>query len=219
MALPRWAARRAALEAGDAFGQAAARYQLACALLKLGRAEEAESTAVQAAGSIAGTDPESLSWQGSLTLISSIIAARRNDRAEAGRRLARAEELAERLGADHNFGWTAFGPTNVHVHRMSAAVAMHDPRATLLIAERIDVTTMPNELRGRQAQYHLDSAWAHYQLNEDMPALINLLDTERLAPELVLVNPSARSLISELMSRERRIPGLRGLAQRAGALA
>jgi transcriptional regulator with XRE-family HTH domain len=212
-------ARRAALEAGDPFGQAAARYQLACALLKLGRPDEAESAAASGADSITRSDPESLSWRGALTLISSIIAARRNDGAEADRRLAHAEDLAERLGADHNFGWTAFGPTNVQLHRMSAAVVMNDPRVTLLIAERIDVTSVPNELRGRQAQYHLDSAWAHFQLNEGMPALIHLLDTERIAPELVLVSPSARSLISELMSRDRRVPGLKGLAQRAGVLA
>ncbi|MBB5807364.1 transcriptional regulator with XRE-family HTH domain [Saccharothrix ecbatanensis] len=213
-------AGKAALKAGDSFGQAAAGYQLACALLKLGQHDEAESTAVDCAESITGTDPESLTWRGALTLISSIIAARRNDRAEATRRLDHAESLAERLGGDRNIGWTAFGPTNVRIHRMSAAVALTDPRATLSIAEQIDVGSMASGLRGRQAQYHLDSAWAHHQLNEDMPALIHLLDTERIAPELVLGGTAARSLISELMNRERRVqmPGLRSLAQRAGVL-
>lgn len=193
---------------------------MACALLKLGQHDEAESTAVDCAESITGTDPESLTWRGALTLISSIIAARRNDRAEATRRLDHAESLAERLGGDRNIGWTAFGPTNVRIHRMSAAVALTDPRATLSIAEQIDVGSMASGLRGRQAQYHLDSAWAHHQLNEDMPALIHLLDTERIAPELVLGGTAARSLISELMNRERRVqmPGLRSLAQRAGVL-
>jgi hypothetical protein len=33
-------------------------------------------------------------------------------------------------------------------------------------------------LRGRQAQYHLDSAWAHVQLGEDARAVIHLLETE-----------------------------------------
>jgi hypothetical protein len=63
-------------------------------------------------------------------------------------------------------------------------------------------------------------AWAHAQLQEDPLAVIHLLDTERVAPEFVLTNPDVRRLIRELLERERRmVPGLRGLALRAGVAA
>lgn len=51
--------------------------------------------------------------------------------------------------------------------------------------------------------------------------VIHLLDTERIAPELVRTSPSAQGLIHQLLARERRyrVPGLRSLAQRAGVAA
>jgi hypothetical protein len=159
-----------------------------------------------------------LTWRGALNLIGAIIAARRNDPAEATRRLDHADTLARRLGADGNIGWTAFGPTNVLIHRVSAAVALNDPYGALATAEQIDITTLPVGLHGRQAQFYLDSGWAHAQLGEDPQAVIHLLDTERVAPELVRANPNARALIQDLLARQRRrvVPGLRGLALRAG---
>jgi len=214
-------ARVSALEADDPFGQAAAGYQLACALLKSGRYEEAERVAVDAGEAITGAGPQSLTWLGSLMLIRSIIAARCQNRSAAGQRLGHAQRLAEQLGADTNIGWTAFGPTNVLIHRMSAAVALEEPRAVLAAAVQIDVSVIPSTLRGRQAQFHLDSAWAHFQLNEDPLAVIHLLDAERIAPQLVHSYHTALDLIQDLLAREHRgqVPGLRSLAQRAGVLA
>ncbi|MCW3037858.1 MAG: putative transcription factor, like protein, partial [Actinobacteria bacterium] len=214
-------AATSALQADDPFGQAAAPYQLACALLESGRREEAEQVAAESGEAITDTDPRSLSWRGSLMLISSIVAARCQDRPGADHRLGHAQRLAERLGVDANIGWTAFGPTNVLIHRMSAAIALEEPRTVLTAAEQIDIGSVPSGLRGRQAQFHLDSAWAHVRLNNDPFALIHLLDAERVAPQLVHRNPTAHGLIQDLLSRERRmrVPGLRGLAQRAGALA
>ncbi|MCA1678453.1 MAG: XRE family transcriptional regulator, partial [Actinobacteria bacterium] len=88
----------------------------------------------------------------------------------------------------------------------------------LSTAEQVDIAVMPVGLRGRQAQFHLDSAWAHAQLWEDSLAVIHLLDTERVAPEFVLTSLKARGLIQNLLGRKRRraVPGLRGLALRAG---
>lgn len=91
----------------------------------------------------------------------------------------------------------------------------------LATAQRIDVAAMPASLCGRQAQVHLDSAWAHAQLRDDALAVIHLLDVERVAPDLMVVSPEARGLIRDLLLRERRgaMPGLRGLALRAGVAA
>ena len=214
-------AQDAADAADDVFGQAAASYQRVCALLRQGRAAETEDLAVSAVDDRLDRSPAGLTWRGALTLIGAIIAARRNDPAEAERRLDEADELARDLGVDGNIGWTAFGPTNVLIHRLSAAVILNDPYGALAISEQIDATAMPVGLRGRQAQYYLDSASAHYLLGEDPLAVIHLLDTERVAPDLVLANPSAHRLIRDLLARERRheVPGLRGLALRSGVAA
>ena len=85
--------------------------------------------AVCAADNMRGGDPRSVTWRGALTLIGAVIAARRNDPAEADDRLDHADDLAQRLGADGNIGWTAFDRTNVLIHRVSAAVALNDPAA------------------------------------------------------------------------------------------
>ncbi len=214
-------ARVAAVAADDAFGRAGAAYQMACALLCAGRGEQAEHLAVRCAGDVRGADPLALTWRGALTLISAIIAARRGDPAEAGRRLDHAEDLARRLGADANIGWSAFGPTNVLIHRVSAAIALGDPHAALATAQRIDLTAMPAGLCGRQAQVHLDSARAHAQLGEDPEAVIHLLETERVAPHLLRTHPPARTLIQDLLVRQRRraVPGLRALGLRVGVAA
>ena len=123
-------ARRAALKADDPFGQAAASYQLACALLKLGQREEAELTAVQCASSIPGTDPESLTWRGALTLISSIIAARRMTapRPTAALTTPRSLPNASALTA------TSAGPLSAR--RMSASTACRRPSPLPTRAQR-----------------------------------------------------------------------------------
>jgi transcriptional regulator with XRE-family HTH domain len=214
-------ARTAAEQAEDPFGQAAAAYQLSCALLRLGGADEAELHAVDLADTMTGDDPDSVTWRGALTLISAVIAARRGDHAEAGRRLDHAEQLATRLGGDYNIGFTAFGPTNVRIHRTAVAVSVDDPRRVLAVGEQVDVTALPSGLHGRQGQFHLDSAWAHARLGEDPLAVIHLLESERLAAQLLRTHRIARTVVHDLLRRERRhtVPGLRGLARRIGVLA
>lgn len=214
-------AKAAADDSDDPFGQAAAAYQMTCALLKLDQAATAEELAIGAAASVTGDDPRRISWAGALTLIAAIIAARRNDLATARERLDTAHRLADRLGRDANIGYTAFGPTNVTIHRMSAAVALDDPYQLLATSERLDPKRMPTGLRGRRAQFHLDSAWAHTQIDEDALAVLHLLETDRIAPEIVYTSRTAHNLILDLMARERRreVPGLRELAIRTGVTA
>ncbi|GAA3457993.1 hypothetical protein ACFFSW_25945 [Saccharothrix longispora] len=74
---------------------------------------------------------------------------------------------------------------------------------------------------GKVGRFHLDNAWAQAQLGEDPLAVIHLLETERIAPQLLRTHRAGRTLVRELMAREqhRRTPGLRSLAQRIGVLA
>ncbi|GAA1313664.1 helix-turn-helix transcriptional regulator [Saccharothrix xinjiangensis] len=213
-------ARTAAQAADDVFGQASAAYQLTCALLRLDAADEAEHHAMEVAEGIRADDPHGCTWRGALLLIGAVVAARRGDIGETHQRLEQAGRLATRLGRDGNIGFSAFGPTNVRIHRVSAAVTTGDPHRVLTEAEHVDVTSLPPGLHGRQGRFHLDNAWAQAQLGEDPLAVIHLLETERVAPQLLRTHQPGRTLVRELMAREqhRKTPGLRSLAQRIGVL-
>lgn len=210
--------RAVAEEIGDQFWRAAAAYQAACALLKLDRAAEAEQLAVDAASSMRGDGPRRTSWKGSLLLIAAVVAARRGDGALGHQRLHEAYRLAQESGKETNVDYTAFGPANVAIHRMSVAMALDDPYQLLSAAEQVDITRLPAGLRGRKARFHLASAWAHTRIHEDAFAVLHLLEADRAAPENVRLSATAHEVVRELMSRERRlaVPGLRELALRTG---
>ncbi|MGH3887499.1 MAG: hypothetical protein ACRDSZ_13185, partial [Pseudonocardiaceae bacterium] len=54
-----------------------------------------------------------------------------DNRTDATTFLAEAEESAHRLGQDANYLWTAFGPTNVAIHRVSAAMELGDVQVAI----------------------------------------------------------------------------------------
>jgi transcriptional regulator with XRE-family HTH domain len=197
-----------------------AAYQVTTALLKLDRLDEAERVALAAAENIDDDSPLGVSAQGALFLIAAVIAGRRNDRKSANERLRRAQYLADALGEDGNYGWTAFGPTNVAIHQVSVAAELGDAEMAIHYAEQIDTSNLPEILRSRRAQVHLDAAWAYAQHKDDAAVVINLMETERVAPQVLRYNVVAREILRELLKRERRTatPGLRALAARAGVL-
>lgn len=208
----------ARLEAPDLAALAA--YQVTCALLELDRIEEAERIAVTAAESLDDDTPLGISAQGALFLIAAVVAGRRNDRKTATERLGRAQYLANALGEDANHGWTAFGPTNVAIHHVSVATELGDAEMAIEHAEQINTSNLPEVLRSRRAQVHLDAAWAYTQRKNDAAAVINLMEAERVAPQIVRYNHVARDILRTLLKRERRTatPGLRAVATRAGVI-
>jgi hypothetical protein len=132
----------------DAKGMAA--YQVVCALLRADRPDDAEPLAVAMAEEVqreARSDrPTLVSVAGALWLIAAVIAGRRTDRGEAWRRLEQAERLAAVLGHDANFAWTAFGPTNVAIHRVSVAAELGDAAEALHSAATVDPGSLPEGL-------------------------------------------------------------------------
>lgn len=199
---------------------AGAAYQVACAFLKLDQLDRAEHVAMTTAEQLDDDGPLGVSYQGALFLIGSVIAGRRSDHAEATDRLRRAQYLADALGEDGNYGWTAFGPTNVAIHRVSAAAELGDAKHAITLAEGIDTQGLPEGLSSRRAQVHIDTAWAYSQHREDAAVVVNLMEAERVAPQALRYNVIVRELLREMLKRERRsaTPGLRPLAQRAGVL-
>ncbi|GAA0534985.1 helix-turn-helix transcriptional regulator [Saccharopolyspora thermophila] len=213
-------AMTAAQHADDPLRMASAAYQLACAFLKLDRLDDAERIAVTTADNLTDTSPTGLSLRGALSLLATIIAARRNDRGEATERLARAQALADTLGEDGNHAWTAFGPTNVRIHAVSSAVELGDAAEAIARAETLDTTGLPPGLLSRRAQVHIDCAWAYAQRRQDAASVVNLMQAEAVAPQTLRYHIVVRELMREMLKRERRAatPGLRAMAERAGIL-
>lgn len=205
---------------------AVAAYQAACALLRLpGNLNQAERVTHASIEDLRLEDdvrnPDLLSARGALLLLAALIAARERQTKDAELYLAQAEQLASELGADQNRLWTGFGPTNVVIHKVSAAVRANQPDRAIEIGATLDTSRLPAALVGRRAQVHLDLAAATaLRPDGNAVAVLHLMEAERVAPETLRINIRSRSLLVELLKRERRAatPGLRPMAVRAGLL-
>jgi hypothetical protein len=86
-----------------------------------------------------------------LFLAGAMAAARAEDRATTRTFLAEADTAAGRLGRDANYLWTAFGPTNVDIHRVATAGELGDVQVAIDLGPRVDTTPLPMERRIRHA--------------------------------------------------------------------
>lgn len=133
--------------------------------------------------------PQLLSVYGSLHLVCALAAARNDDRASADTHIAEADAAAQRLGADGNHLWTAFGPTNVSIHK-----------TTIAIGAPLDTSTMPVE---RQVRHAIETARALAQWNRIDDALATLLDAEVIGPDQVRYHRLSRDLVRDILTRPR----------------
>ena len=128
-------ATHAAMTADSVTAQGVAAYQVVCALLEDEQIDQAERAAVSSAerltGQAASDAPDTVSLAGALWLIAGVIAARKSDRSAAIDRLNTADQLTGLIGHNANHAWTAFGPTNVRIHRASCFAELGDPYAVL----------------------------------------------------------------------------------------
>ncbi|MFC4912270.1 helix-turn-helix domain-containing protein [Actinomadura gamaensis] len=214
----------AAQDADNPLLAAASAFRLGYVFVRMREPEKAKSIALNTAAALGPVfdrpDPQRLSLLGGLHLVGVTAAARQFDRAEVDANLRQARRAAAALGGDHNHFWTAFGPTNVRIHELSAAVTFGDPRHAIDIGESLDVSRLAPGLRGRRAQVRLDLARAYGQQRKDAAAVNMLLDAEHISPELVRYDPRTHALLTALIKREHRAstPQLRGLAHRAGVV-
>lgn len=188
--------------------------------LDAGECEKAQQLGVAAAAALERKPQASVSRMsvlGALYLKTAVAAARQGDRDAAIDLLANAERAARQLDADRNDYWTAFGPTNVAVHTVSVAVELSDPGYALNHAKRVRLSRLP--VPERRAQHLLELAKAHGQSQQDTEAVELVLAAEKLAPEEVLLRPTTRALVSEILHRAPVIRGdLRELAHRVAAV-
>jgi hypothetical protein len=204
---------------------AAARRQIACVFHDTGRPAEAERVTAGALDALPRTrgqdNPDLISARGSLLLLAAMTSVRRGERAEAHRHFAAAAEQARALGGDDNRLWTAFGPTNVAIHAVAAALAIDDPAEALAVGERIDVRLLPAPLVGRRARVQVDLARGHARLGDDAAAAVHILDVAHRAPQMLRFDHAARTVLATLLGRVRGslAPVLRGVADQAGVWA
>ena len=143
-------------------------------------------------------DPNAISLLGMLHLRTGVAAARHDDRPIATENLARADALATQLGTDGNYWQTSFGPTNVELHRLSAALDLGDVAYVVERAGQVDVDAMPVE---RAVSHGIDSAKALSLVADDAAALELLLDAESRAPQLVRHSAVVREMVKAMQRR------------------
>jgi transcriptional regulator with XRE-family HTH domain len=186
-------------------------------LLATGRYRPAVELVSRAAGVLGGdlglADGQMLSVYGTLLLTGAMAASRAEDRSTTRAFLQEAQEAADRLGRDANYLWTAFGPTNVAIHRINTAMELGDVQIALDLGPTLDTSGLPTERRVRHA---LEVARAYSARNRRDDSLAVLLDAEQIAPEQVRHHFISRQLVLTWMRQLRRRPSLElaGLAAR-----
>ncbi|MFF0107380.1 helix-turn-helix domain-containing protein [Streptomyces hirsutus] len=195
-----WIAADRGLAAAQHSGQSAVTGSLfravAHCLLATGRFVPAvqlvnDAAAVMQPG-LATANDEYLSVYGTLFLAGAMAAARAEDRATTQTFLREADEAAQRLGADANHLWTAFGPTNVAIHCVATAGELGDIQIAADLGQRIDTSDLPVE---RRVRHNLEVARALSAWNRTDEALTTLLDAEQAAPEQVRHHYLSRELV------------------------
>ena len=192
---------------------------VAHAFLSSGHVREARMIATSAAARLDFGDRthQRLSVFGSLLLRGAMAAARDGDRAGALELLDEADDAAKPLGDDDNHHWTAFGPTNVALHRVHVAVALGDAGTALEHAQALDPKRLA--IAERRTSLYVDLARALVQWDRYAEACCMLMAAEQLAPEELTSRPSVRALIAGMARRSPRSaqPAIRALALRTGA--
>jgi len=161
--------------------------------------------------------PESMQLAGQLALGRSLVAAAEQRPADVEAALDYASELAEHTGQGNAY-WLGFGPTNVGIWRMAAALETGDHERAVAVAEGLDPRAHPN--RDRQAAYWMDYGRALARLRgRQNDAVLALRRSEMLYAPRMQRNPFVREVLGELLVRARRDAvgrELRGMAYRAG---
>lgn len=207
----------AAQESGDLVVTGSLFRSVSHCLLANGRLTAARDLVADSAGylesGLADASPTYLSIYGTLFLVGAVTAARLDDRATVSAFLAEADQAAQRLGHDANHMWTAFGPTNVAIHRISTAMELGDVQVAADQGPRVDSSTLPLE---RRVRHTLEVARAYSAQNRTDEALALVLDAEELAPEQVRYHFIPRQLVTTWVRQQRGKPShqLAGVAQR-----
>jgi transcriptional regulator with XRE-family HTH domain len=147
---------------------------------------------------------EALAVTGQLHLGGSVIAARANDVGAVVTHISEARKIAQRIGDASDVHWLSFGPSNVALHRMSAAVEMGQYDNALTQARKIRLPA--SVATSRRAHFLIDRARTEMETGHTDTALEHLVEARRAAPEQTRYHPGARETIRGLVHVARRTP-------------
>lgn len=209
-------ARREAERVDDARLLALSSFGTGHALLAAGAFDLANRQLDTAITQTSTADEPGMQLTGMLTFTASLLAAARQERAQAAAALDAAAELAARTG-ERNAYWFSFGPTNVGIWRMSVALESGDHPAAARIAEALDPSLIPSPQR--RAAYWGDYGRALAHLRGRLPdATAALRQAEAVSPNR-LRHPWIRETLAELRAKAPQGQvgrEIRGMAHRAG---
>ncbi|MGH4015792.1 MAG: helix-turn-helix domain-containing protein [Pseudonocardiaceae bacterium] len=148
---------------------------------------------------LVNADPAFSSAYGMLLLKGSIAAARLHQAADVRDLQAEALSVATRLGPNRNENWSAFGTTNVLVHRVSALADMQSAGRVIEAAHDIPAGDLVRLPRERRATHLLDVSRGYLQAGQRDEAATTLLDADQLAREEVRCRDLTRQVITDLV--------------------
>ncbi|MEU3216583.1 helix-turn-helix transcriptional regulator [Streptomyces sp. NPDC006971] len=197
-----WAAQRAS----DPCLAAIRQYMRALAYFREGEYAIGRRLVRAGHGLIASVPPttQTITVTGQLHLGASVIAARAGRATTVDVHLAEAERCAGLVGEVPQIHWLSFGPTNVALHRMSAAVEMHQYDEALTQARRIGLP--PTLATSRRAHFLIDRARSEMETGRTEAALASIAAARRTAPEQTRYHPGARETVKGLVHTSRRTP-------------
>ncbi len=134
---------------------------------------------------------------GTLLLASAMAAARIGDHALVNDLLDESHHHAQKVGQDRNLLWTAFGPTNIAIHRVATAIIRDDISSAEKYAKEVDISFLPQE---RRVRYTFDLATIALRRNKIDRAISLMLEAEQQASEVVYRHIIAGHIITELCS-------------------
>jgi transcriptional regulator with XRE-family HTH domain len=210
-------ALQAAYDSGDILTQATARRAWCIVLRRADRAEAAQQLVIDTATALEPQlreGPEYLSVYGSLLSTAAYTAAVDGDRDTAYTLINEALDTADRLGADANHRFTAFGPTGVRLYRISIARVLGDSGAAIEAARKINPMAIP--LVERRARYWSDVARSFHQWGKPEQCFQALLAAEHASPDEVRYRKPIHDITTSLLHHPgaRTLPGLRAFAHR-----
>lgn len=187
-------------------------------LLHQGRHAEAERVAVRAADDVEPrlrkATPEQVTVYGSLLLTAAAPAASAGRADETGEYVGEARAAAARWDEDRHDYWTSFGPTQVAMQDCYTSTTLGRPARALKAAEKV---RRENLLHISYGAHKLDVAQALADSRRDRDAIEALQEARAVSDEWFRHQGLARSLVRELVERQRRLSGpLKSLAQSVG---
>ena len=197
-----WAAERAS----DPCLGAVRQYMRALVYFREGEYTIGQRLITSGHGIVTAAEPtrEALAVTGQLHLGASVIAARARQTSTVISHITEARQIAKRIGDASDIHWLSFGPANVALHRMSAAVEMRHYDAALTQSRRIALP--PSLATSRRAHFFIDRARTEMETGHTEAALRSLVDARHAAPEQTRYHPGARETISGLVHLSRRTP-------------